>query len=244
MSSRAQARALIVSARRVVAFSGAGLSAESGVSTFRDAATGGHWLRHDPTRLASQAGFADDPELVVDWYAERRRAVARATPNAGHHALAARGAVVNVTQNVDDLLQRAGAEAVIQLHGTLARDRCNAGCGCEDVIDLADPPGLRACPACGAAMRPAVVWFGETLPPEAWQRAEAACAACDVMLVVGTTAEVFPAAGLIDVARGAGAKIIVVNTRSSGASAVADVEVIGKAGEMIPDLLDAGPRQA
>jgi NAD-dependent deacetylase len=229
------ARAVVAAAQRLVAFSGAGLSAESGISTFRDAATQGLWLKHDPQRLASPEGFAEDPELVIGWYAERRKNVAAAEPNAAHRALAAAG-VLNVTQNVDDLLQRAGARDVVQLHGTLAEDRCHGRCGHREPVALDDPPGPRPCPHCGAPLRPAVVWFGEMLPAEAWARAEEAAGSCDVMLVVGTAAEVYPAAGLIALAKSAGAAIVVVNTQPSNASHLADHELIGPAGELVPRL--------
>lgn len=232
-----RARRTVQEAQHVVAFSGAGLSAESGVATFRDAATGGQWLKHDPMRLASQQGFREDPDLVIRWYSERRRNVARAEPNAAHRTLAAHERVMNVTQNVDDLLDRAGVKDVTRLHGTLVRDRCNAGCGFEEPIELADPPPFRPCPACGDHMRPSVVWFGEALPAGAWERAADTCTQCDAMLVVGTAAEVYPAAGLIDVARASGAAIIVINTQPSAASGSADLELIGPAGEVLPALL-------
>lgn len=237
------ARALIASASCVVSFSGAGLSAESGVATFRDKATGGLWAKHDPMRLASPEGFRADPNLVIEWYAMRRRAVAQAQPNAAHYALAKRNGMVHVTQNVDDLLERAGApgDAVVHLHGLIGRDRCHGLCGFDEPIDLANPPGLRVCPECGAPVRPGVVWFGESLPTEAWLKAEYACSQCDVLLVIGTSAAVYPAAGLISVARSAGAKVIVINTQPSGASELADVELIGPAGAFVPAVLDAAP---
>lgn len=231
-------REILASATRIVSFSGAGLSAESGVATFRDAESGGLWTKHDPMRLASPEGFADDPNLVMDWYAQRRRSVAEAAPNPAHQALASQPDMIHVTQNVDDLLHRAGAdgEQVIQLHGTIARDHCHARCGFEEAIDLANPPALRDCPNCGQPLRPGVVWFGESLPMETWQRAEKACAECDVLLVIGTSAEVYPAAGLIGLAKSNEAGIIIINTQSSGASHLADVELIGKAGEIVPKL--------
>jgi NAD-dependent deacetylase len=230
------ARRLLADASSIVSFSGAGLSAESGVSTFRDTQTG-LWANYDPMTLASPDGFAADPKLVIDWYAERRRAIAVARPNPAHRALAARTDLRHVTQNVDDLLERAGATGVIHLHGSIAADRCHGGCGHEVSIDLADPPGLRDCPDCGARMRPGVVWFGEMLPLDAWSDAEAACAACDVLLVIGTSAAVHPAAGLIGLAKAAGASIIIVNTEPSEASYLADVELLGPAGKILPGLL-------
>ncbi|MBT8485638.1 MAG: NAD-dependent deacylase [Phycisphaerales bacterium] len=230
------ARRVIRAAERPITFSGAGLSAESGVPTFRDAATAGLWTKVDPTRLASPEGFADDPELVIGWYAQRRRRLAGLAPNPAHHALAARPDIAHITQNVDDLLERAGAERVLHLHGTLLEDRCH-GCSHREPISLADPPPLRSCPRCGAPMRPGVVWFGESLPTTAWSQAETAAAACDVMIVIGTRAEVYPAAGLIDVARDAGAAIVVVNAEACRASDRADHTLIGPAGTIVPALL-------
>ena len=230
------ARRILDEGRQVVSFSGAGLSAESGVGTFRDALQGA-WSKYDPMKLASPEGFAADPRLVIDWYAARRRTVGNAEPNPAHVALAARAGMIHVTQNVDDLLHRAGTEQVIQLHGRLDADRCHGECGHTEQVDMTDPPGLRDCPECNAPMRPAVVWFGEALPPEAWAGAEGACRDCDVLLVIGTSAVVYPAAGLIGVAKAAGARIIVVNTQPSEASALADVELLGPAGEIVPQLL-------
>ncbi len=231
------AHRIIAGAQRLVCFSGAGLSAESAIPTFRDADCGGLWAKFDPMELASSEGFARDPKLVVDWYAHRRRAIGQAQPNAAHTALAQHAEVTHVTQNIDDLLHRAGARNVIQLHGSIAADRCHRPCGHEEPVDLLDPPPLRDCPRCGDRLRPAVVWFGETLPTEAWAQAEQACAACDVLLVVGTSAAVYPAAGLIGLAKSAGARIVIVNTQPSEASALADFELLGKAGDIVPKLL-------
>ena len=232
-----EARRLLDHAARIVSFSGAGLSAESGVPTFRDVATGALWSKYDPTELASPEGFAREPNLVIEWYAYRRRAIAAAQPNPAHRALAGRLDVAHVTQNVDDLLERAGARDAIHLHGTIARDRCHGDCGYQETIDLADPPLLRDCPRCGAALRPDVVWFGEVLPLTAWAAAEEACSGCELLLVVGTSAAAYPAAGLIGLAKAAGAKVVEVNTQPSAASELVDVELIGPAGELVPKLL-------
>ncbi|MHC4948201.1 MAG: SIR2 family NAD-dependent protein deacylase [Planctomycetota bacterium] len=229
------ARRLLGAARHPVSFSGAGLSAESGIPTFRDASAG-LWAKHDPMQLASPQGFAEDPQLVLEWYAWRRQAVSGAEPNPAHHALAARPDIVHVTQNVDDLLERAGAREVIHLHGTIMADRCHAACGYERPAAPA-PLETDTCPRCGAPLRPAVVWFGEMLPPAAWAAAERACTTCDVLLVVGTSAVVYPAAGLIGLAKSAGAKVVIVNTESSDASDLADVELLGPAGEIVPRVL-------
>lgn len=232
----AHAHALLKADRRCTCFSGAGLSAPSGVSTFRDPT--GHWKEHDPMRLASPEGFIEDPELVLQWYADRRRQMAEASPNAAHHALAARGDIINVTQNTDDLLARAGARGVIQIHGDITTDRCHAMCGHVESIDMQNPPGPRPCPACHrGGLRPNVVWFGEGLVMETWARAEEACTTARTLLVVGTSAVVYPAASLIDLARSAGAAIIVVNPEPSGASALADIELAGSADEVLPSIL-------
>ncbi|PID62234.1 MAG: NAD-dependent deacylase [Gammaproteobacteria bacterium] len=194
----------------VVVFSGAGMSADSGIATFRGAAVDARWKHHDPMKLASPEGFAADPETVIAWYAERRRTLAAVSPHAGHEALAMHPGFTHVTQNVDDLLERAGIDGqrVHHLHGSLLSDRCHAGCGHRENIDPADPPGLRNCPRCGAPMRPAVVWFGEALDGDVWAAAEQAVLGADLMLVVGTSASVMPAASFIDVARTAGSRII------------------------------------
>ncbi len=230
------ARGILEQARRVVTFSGAGLSAESGVPTFRDAQEG-LWAKFDPMMLASPEGFAAEPKLVIDWYASRRRAIADAQPNPAHRALARCRDWIHVTQNVDDLLQRCGAQQVLRLHGRIDADRCHAGCGYHEIVDMTDPPPLRACPVCGDRLRPDVVWFGEALPSETWGAAQLACGGCDVLLVIGTSAVVYPAAGLIGLAASAGARIIVVNTEPSDASELADLELLGRAGDIVPRLL-------
>jgi len=233
-----RARQLIEQAGQVVAFSGAGLSAESGVPTFRDAATQGFWTDYDPARLASPQGFEADPPLVYQWYTDRRRDIAQFEPNPAHRALATRPDIINVTQNIDDLLLRAGVTEVIQLHGTIARDHCNnPRCSHTEEVDLHQPPDLRRCPQCDHWMRPSVVWFGEMLPQDAWRRAEQQCDSCDVLLVIGTSAEVYPAAGLIGLAKASGAAVIVVNTRPSAASDIADLELIGPAGDLLPQII-------
>ena len=164
--------------------------------------------------------------------------MAAVEPNPAHRALAGRPDIINVTQNIDDLLHRAGAENVIQLHGSMKVDRCNAAsCRYREDIDIADPPALRHCPMCGDWMRPDVVWFGEMLPTAAWAAAEDCCRSCDVLLVIGTSAAVYPAAGLIQLAKYGGAKIIIVNTEPSAAASLADVELIDNAGELLPQLL-------
>jgi NAD-dependent protein deacetylase/lipoamidase len=235
-----QARRVLQGARRVAVFSGAGLSAESGIATFRDQETDALWSRFDPTELASVEGFAKNPSRVIDWYSWRRQKLARVAPNPAHTALAAHPGLVHITQNVDDLLERAGVreERIHRLHGSIIRDRCHAGCGYEETVDLAQPPPLRDCPRCRARLRPAVVWFGEGLPEPAFRHAGRLCAEVDCLLVVGTSGSVYPAAGLVGLARARGASLVVVNTQPSHHSSGAEVECIGRAGEILPRLVE------
>jgi NAD-dependent deacetylase len=234
----ADARALIAGAGCVVVFSGAGLSAESGIATFRDTETDALWSRFDPMELASPEGFAANPERVAEWYQWRRRKLADAMPNPAHVALAAQPGLIHVTQNVDDLAERAGAreQNMLHVHGTITRDHCHAVCGYEEAIDLRDPPGLRHCPDCGSYLRPSVVWFGEGMPPTVWPEAEAACRRADCLLVIGTSATVYPAAALIDAVHRNRGRIIVVNTNRSDTSRIATVELIGPAGAIVPQI--------
>ena len=234
-----QARQILQDARSVVCFSGAGLSAESGISTFRDTETHALWSRFDPMQLASPEGFAENPERVIDWYNWRRQTLASTSPNPGHAALAQQPNLIQITQNVDNLLEQAGCNPnqVIHLHGDITADRCHASCGYRESVNLQHPPSLRHCPRCGGWLRPAVVWFGETLPDGAWQRAEALVRSCDCLLVIGTSASVYPAAGLIHMARNNGARILVINTQPSDASHLADIELTGPSGQWLPQLL-------
>lgn len=241
----AQVRAWVQAARRLVVFTGAGVSAESGIPTFRDALTG-LWARFDPEQLATEAAFRSDPSTVWRWYAERRAAIAAAQPNAAHRAIAAleaRGLRVSVvTQNIDGLHARAGSHEVLELHGNILRVKCLEGCGNPERIEpafdwRADPREPPPCPRCGAPLRPDVVWFGELLPPDVFSRAERAALSCDLMLVVGTSALVHPAAGLPLLARQAGARIAVVNPQETPIDALADRVLCGSAASVLPGLL-------
>lgn len=229
-----------------VSFSGAGLSAESGIATFRDADDDtALWSKFDPQKLASQEGFLADPATVIDWYNWRRKTLSDATPNNAHYTLARLQGWTHITQNVDDLLERAiqktsdDTSHVLHLHGTLLEDHCNANCGHSEEIDLSCAPVLRRC-VCNDYMRPSVVWFGEALPAEVLQTALEKTEKADLMLVVGTSAQVYPAAGLIDIAAGNGADVIVVNTESSGVTGVGVIELVGPAGEILPQLIETG----
>jgi NAD-dependent deacetylase len=224
----------------VVALTGSGISAESGVPTFRDAQTG-LWSRYDPQELATPEAFARDPELVWRWYAWRRSLVEGARPNAGHRALAdlerRTPAFSLVTQNVDGLHQEAGSTNVVELHGNIRRTRCPA----ENVPvepDGTDPlPPL--CPNCGSPLRPDVVWFGEALPVAELEAASEAARSCDVLLSVGTSGLVYPAASLPYEALENGAIVVEVNLEATPLSASADFSLRGRAGEVLPRLVGA-----
>lgn len=243
--SIAEVQALTERVRHVCVLTGAGMSAESGIPTFRDAMTG-LWSRFDPAQLASEAGFREDPGRVWDWYAERRKGLRAAQPNAGHVAIARfgqrrPGVLTVVSQNVDDLHQRAGWPQTIRLHGDLLADRwlerCPLGSGCSP--SKARPGRPPACPDCGNLVRPAVVWFGEMLPAEAIDAAERAARGCELMLVVGTSGAVWPAAGLAGAARQAGAKVAIVNPHPSEIDEEAHWVLRGTAAGMLPRLLGA-----
>jgi len=229
-------------ATRVVALTGAGVSAESGVPTFRDALSG-LWAKFDPRELATPSAFARNPKLVWDWYAARRESLAGVAPNPGHHALARMDARVPdfllATQNVDGLHARAGSRRLVELHGNIARVRCSRE---GRVVAGWDPPadGLPPrCPHCGAFLRPDVVWFEEMLPEDALARAETAARRAEVMLVVGTSAEVWPAAALPRHAQAAGARVVEVNTEATPLSDFAHDVLRAPSGVALPALVAA-----
>lgn len=231
-------------ATSICVLTGAGMSAESGIATFRDAMSG-LWSRFDPAQLASDEGFRADPELVWRWYAERRSGVLKAQPNAGHLALAAYekrypGRLTVVSQNVDDLHQRAGNTGTIRLHGDILADCwldvCPRGRRCDTAS--AEPGTPPCCAECGNLVRPGVVWFGESLPRQALQAAEQAAQSCQVMLVVGTSGVVWPAAGLAAEARRHGGFVIIVNPHASEIDDEAHLLLTGTAARVLPALLD------
>lgn len=228
MSVPHRVAALVADATRITVLTGAGMSTESGVPTFRDAQTG-LWARFDPERLATEAAFRADPGLVFGWYLWRLGLVRRAQPHAGHRALAdwARRAELRlITQNVDDLHERAGSEVLAHVHGSLAAFRCfdcdapyHGDLPTPDDDGRAEPP---RCSACGGRVRPGVVWFGEPLPARAFVDAVQACRDADLVLVVGTSGLVYPAAGLPDVARAEGIRVVELNPSPSAVSGSAD----------------------
>lgn len=237
----AAARTLVGAARVVVA-TGAGMSRESGIPTFRDAQEG-LWARFRPEELATERGFRANPPRVWGWYAERRRRIQKCEPHAGHRALVdlARLApdLVVVTQNIDGLHQQAGSTDVVELHGNIHRTKClDRGHPFADALpDSAGAHNPPPCPACGSPLRPDVVWFGEMLPEAATARAWCEAERCDVMLVVGTSGVVWPAAELPHVAGCAGAVVIEVNPEPSEIAPVVDIFLQGAAGVVLPALV-------
>ncbi|OBK45906.1 NAD-dependent deacylase [Mycobacterium sp. 1081908.1] len=232
---------------RVTVLSGAGISAESGVPTFRDDKNG-LWARFDPYELSSTQGWRNNPERVWGWYLWRHYLVADVEPNAGHRAIAAwqdHAEVTVVTQNVDDLHERAGSSPVHHLHGSLFEFRCDR---CD--MDYTGPLPRMAEPAveveppvchCGGLIRPDIVWFGEPLPDEPWQRAVEATQAADVMVVVGTSAIVYPAAGLPDLALSRGTVVVEVNPEPTPLTPNATISIRESASQALPELLQRLP---
>jgi len=237
----ARAAAALANASHVCVLTGAGISAESGIPTFRDALTG-LWANFRPEDLATPEAFERDPEFVWHWYEWRRELVRQAQPNAGHVALAELGRRVPcltlVTQNVDGLHQRAGSAGVIEYHGNILRDRCHV----EQVVAERCPSaagGLPRCASCGGLLRPDVVWFGEMIPRDALLLADAASEDCDVFLSVGTSSLVYPAAGLAEMALRRRATVIEINPRATDLTPRADVVLRGPSGRVLPALLEA-----
>ncbi len=246
------------SAERITVLTGAGMSAESGVPTFREAGTG-LWARYDPMTLASPEAFEAEPELVWAWYAWRRLRIAAVHPNAGHRALAdwssragpagqagqaGRATTLDVvTQNVDDLHERAGSRVLAHLHGSLAELRCfDCGTAYDQDITWPDHQVERLTPprcACGGFVRPGIVWFGEPLPIEALTAAERACRAADVVLVVGTSGLVHPAAGLPVIARAAGAVTVEINPAETALTELVHHAWRATAATALPALLES-----
>jgi NAD-dependent deacetylase len=224
-------------AQHVCVLTGAGVSAESGIPTFREAQTG-LWENYDPMDLATPEAFLRDPALVWRWYRWRRDLVADAEPNAGHVALAELEQRVPrmtlVTQNVDGLHARAGSTSVIEFHGNLFDTRCFVE-GCP--VDAADGDEVPKCPGCGGPVRPGVVWFGEPIPEQALADSFAAARSCDVFLSIGTSSLVYPAAGLAQLAKEHGAVVAEVNPNPTGLASCFDHAIAGNAGETLPEII-------
>jgi NAD-dependent deacetylase len=231
-------REWLKNARSVAVLTGAGVSAESGVPTFRGA--GGLWKQHRAESLATPEAFAHDPRLVWEWYDWRRAALAALKPNPGHFALAQIEKQVPdftlITQNVDGLHELAGSKNVLRVHGSIWHLRC-LGCGQEREDRRAPLPQLPPRCECGGMLRPGVVWFGEPLPSDVWAQAEAAARAADLFLVVGTSAVVYPAAGLAALAKSSGARVVEINIAATDLTSATDETLRGPSGELLPQLI-------
>jgi NAD-dependent deacetylase len=228
-------------ARKVAVLTGAGISAESGVPTFRDAQTG-LWAKYRPEELATPEAFLRNPKMVWEWYLHRRETLGGAEPNPGHFALAdIERRVMSftlVTQNVDGLHAKAGSRNIIELHGNILRTKCfDAGHPVDRLLENARVPPH--CPSCDSLLRPDVVWFGEMLPDGAMERASEAALDCEVFLCVGTSAMVYPAAELPATAKRGGAVVVEVNPDPSPVADFADFTLAAPSGIALPALVKA-----
>lgn len=226
---------------KLVALTGAGVSQESGLRTFRDAQTG-LWARYKPEELASPEAFARDPKLIWDWYAWRREAVKSVRPNPGHYALVEiekhAPQFTLITQNVDGLHRLAGNQNVLELHGNIQRVRC-ADCHTFTETWDDDAETVPRCKVCGGLLRPDVVWFGEALPRGQLEAAVEAARSCDVFFSIGTSGVVQPAASLAFAAHNRGAVVVEINAEPTPLTSKADYALHGKSGEILPELVKA-----
>jgi NAD-dependent deacetylase len=240
-SISAQLRRRFAEAERVLVLTGAGVSAESGVPTFRGGGNAAIWKGMPFDVISSGRMLERNLPAVWEWFDYRRSVLATLEPNAAHYELARWQDrfphFTLVTQNVDGLHQKAGSPNVVELHGNVWRARCT-GCRtvCQLAHDMSESPRPDACPACGNAMRPDVVLFGEMLPPGAFEFASSKAAQCDLCFVIGTSGMVYPAAGLPEIAKSAGAYICEVNPERTALSDLCDEVLTGKAGEVVPRI--------
>lgn len=231
---------LVSRAKMLVFLTGAGVSRESGIPTFREAQTG-MWANYDPERLATPQGFLADPPLVWRWYDSRRAILNDVQPNPGHYAIAELERqvpkVLVVTQNIDGLHAKAGSTDVVELHGNITRFHCFAGghAAGEVALGLQEPPRCH----CGSMLRPGVVWFGEALPPAELHRATREVQNADVVFVVGTSGLVYPAASIPYIAKDSGATLVEVNPEDTPITEIADVFLKGPSGEILPRVVAA-----
>ena len=232
---------LLREASKLVALTGAGVSQESGLRTFRDAQTG-LWSQYKPEELASPQAFARDPKLIWDWYAWRREAVKGVRPNLGHYALAEMEkrtpGFTLITQNVDGLHRMAGNQHVLELHGNIQRVRC-ADCYTVTEAWEDDTDAVPRCKVCGGLLRPDVVWFGEALPRDQLEAAVEAARSCDLFFSIGTSGVVQPAASLAFAAHNRGAVVVEVNAEPTSLTPKANFALHGKSGEILPRLVEA-----
>ncbi|MEW6405727.1 MAG: NAD-dependent deacylase [Chloroflexota bacterium] len=228
-------------ASRVAVLTGAGVSQESGLRTFRDAQTG-LWAQYKPTDLASPEAFARDPKLVWDWYAWRREAIKGVRPNPGHYALVEMESRIPeftlITQNVDGLHRFAGSKNILELHGNIQRVRCSE---CRTFTETwgDDSESVPHCQVCDGLLRPDVVWFGENLPRAELEAAVAAARTCDVFFSIGTSGVVQPAASLAFAAHNRGAVVVEINAEPTPLTPKTDFAFHGKSGEILPELVKA-----
>ena len=227
-------------AKRILFFTGAGISAESGIDTFRG--EGGLWNKMKPEELASMNGFMKNPDLVWEWYQYRRKIVHDTGPNPGHITIAEfekyYDMVTVVTQNVDNLHRRAGSSNILELHGNIERNfciDCKTYYGVEDFIDTTEAP---KCPNCEGMIRPDVVWFGEMLPQDVFTEAELKAEMSDICFIVGTSAVVYPAAYIPISAKQGGSYLVEINIEPTEISSSVDFSIQGKSGEILPEILE------
>jgi NAD-dependent deacetylase len=233
-------RKILTDCKSICVLTGAGISAESGEPTFRGA--DGLWKKFKPEELANFDAFMRNPQLVWEWYNYRRQLIEKVTPNLGHYALAkleeSAKEFALVTQNVDGLHRRAGSKNILELHGNIMRSFC-VDCGTrDDHPALSEEKKVPLCKSCGGLIRPDVVWFGEMLPQGVFEEAERAAKRCDLFLSVGTSAIVYPAASLPIVAKQAGAYCVEINVERTELSDRFDVTILGKSGEILPELVE------
>jgi len=230
-------------AKKIVFFTGAGISAESGIPTFRG--KDGIWNKLKPEELANFNAFLKNPQMVWEWYNHRKKIIHNSQPNLGHLAIAQMqnlfDEVTVVTQNIDNLHRRAGSKNIFELHGNIERNFCiNCKTFYNDELDFSG--GVPKC-KCGGLIRPDVVWFGEYLPQEQFEGAETAAQNCDIFFVVGTSAVVYPAAGLVYTAKRAGAFIVEVNIEPTEISSIVNVSFFGESGTILPQIVEEVKRQ-
>jgi len=230
-----EAARILRTSKSVFVLTGAGISAESGVPTFRGA--GGLWKNYRAEELATPEAFRSNPQLVWEWYHWRQSLILKTEPNAGHRAIAELERLfpdfLLLTQNVDDLHRKAGSQKMLELHGNIFRARCTA---CDQRIFHELQPEMPTC-SCGALLRPDIVWFGEMIPQDAWEESIRFINKADTVLVVGTSAVVYPAAAIPELARSTNAKVIEINIEPTMISNSVDISLVGKAGEILPKIV-------
>lgn len=229
----------LANANSILFFTGAGISAESGIATFRG--ENGLWKKLKPEELASFSAFMRNPDMVWEWYQYRRKIINETQPNPGHYAIAEfekyYRKVTVVTQNVDNLHRRAGSKLILELHGNIERNFCVDCNSYYDMIEFGTAEKVPRCLKCNGLIRPDVVWFGEMLPQGVFEESESAAAKCDICFVVGTSAVVYPAAYIPYSAKQGGAFVVEINIEETEFSRQADLSLIGKSGEILPEII-------